>query len=189
MSVDYNLGFRTVNRKTFGAENNKSCNVARMFRGDRLEALIKARGISQSELARRVGVSQATIWKLIHEPSQGSKHLHKIARELGTTAGYLMGEIDDPSEGAQPMPQPVMQFVGMKLALPNEAALTEMFESLLVLVPEGASRAEVARILAQQLPAGFAGIGPLVLDPGTDVAAPVAPAGQSAGKGSHAPSP
>lgn len=65
-----------------------------MFRGDRLEALLLARGISQSELARRVGISQASIWKLVHEPSQGSKHLHKIARELGTSAEFLMGETD-----------------------------------------------------------------------------------------------
>jgi phage repressor protein C with HTH and peptisase S24 domain len=71
-----------------------------MFRGDRLAALMAEKGLSQSELARRVGVSQATIWKLLKEPSQGSKHLHKIAAELGTTAEYLMGETDDPSPGA-----------------------------------------------------------------------------------------
>lgn len=68
-----------------------------MFRGDRLEALLLERGISQSELARRVGVSQATIWKLTREPAQGSKHTHKIARELGVSPEYLMGETDDQS--------------------------------------------------------------------------------------------
>lgn len=51
--------------------------------------------ISQSELARRVEVSPTTIWKLAKEPSQGSKHMHKIARELGTTSEYLMGETDE----------------------------------------------------------------------------------------------
>jgi hypothetical protein len=35
-----------------------------------------------------------------------------------------------------------------------------MFHSLLALVPEGASRAETAEILARWLPTGFAGIGP-----------------------------
>lgn len=54
------------------------------------------RGISQSELARRVGVSATSIWKLLNEPSQGSKHLHKIARELGTTPEYLDDETDEP---------------------------------------------------------------------------------------------
>ena len=65
-----------------------------MFRGDRLADLMRELGLGQTELARRVGVSQATIWKLVKEPSQGSKHTHKIARELNTTAEYLMGESD-----------------------------------------------------------------------------------------------
>jgi phage repressor protein C with HTH and peptisase S24 domain len=51
-------------------------------------------------LARRVGVSQASIWKLIHEPAQGSKFLHKIAAAVETNAAYLMGETDDPEPGA-----------------------------------------------------------------------------------------
>ncbi len=34
----------------------------------------------------------------------GSAHLHRIARELGTTAAYLDGETDDASEGAAPSP-------------------------------------------------------------------------------------
>ena len=70
-----------------------------MFRGDRLATLMAAKGLSQSELARRVGVTQATIWKLLKEPSQGSKHLHKIAAELGTTAEFLMDESDDQTSG------------------------------------------------------------------------------------------
>jgi len=53
--------------------------------------------ISQSELARRVGVSQTTIYKLVSGDGYGSKYLHKIARELRTTAAYLSGETDDPT--------------------------------------------------------------------------------------------
>lgn len=53
--------------------------------------------ISQSELARRVGVSQTTIYKLVSGEGYGSKYLHKIARELQTTAAYLSGETDDPN--------------------------------------------------------------------------------------------
>ncbi|MCI4588591.1 XRE family transcriptional regulator [Sphingobium sp. BYY-5] len=63
--------------------------------------------------------------------------------------------------------RPAFQFVSLPVALPSEAALADMFESLLVLVPKGATRAEAARILAQRLPSGFAAIGPAVFDQGT----------------------
>ena len=57
-------------------------------------------GFSQAELARRVGVAQPTIFALIHRNKIGSKHIHKIARELGTTPAYLTGETDNPNEDA-----------------------------------------------------------------------------------------
>lgn len=68
-----------------------------MFRGERLTALLDDRAISQGELARRVGISTTAIWKLANQPSQGSKHIHRIAAELGTSPEYLMGETDDPA--------------------------------------------------------------------------------------------
>lgn len=58
------------------------------------------KGISQSELARRVGISATAIWKLLKEPAQGSKHTHKIARELGTTSEYLMDETEEAGGGS-----------------------------------------------------------------------------------------
>jgi len=106
MAADYNLGFRASTGKRLEPNDYQSCSVRVVFRGDRLAGLMKERGFSQSELARRVGVSQATVWKLIKEPSQGSKHLHKIARILATTPAYLSGETDDPSEGAYVPPTP-----------------------------------------------------------------------------------
>lgn len=53
-------------------------------------------GISQAELARRVGISQQTVAHLVSGSAFGSKHLHQIARELGTTPAYLTEETDDP---------------------------------------------------------------------------------------------
>lgn len=75
-----------------------------MIDGVLLAQLLRKRGLSQSELARRVGISQQSIHKLITGASRGSTHIAKIARELGTTAAYLSGETDDPSEGAIPAP-------------------------------------------------------------------------------------
>jgi transcriptional regulator with XRE-family HTH domain len=58
---------------------------------------MEEQGLSQSELARRVGVTQQTIFKLLTSNKKGSVYLHKIARELQTTAAYLMDETADPS--------------------------------------------------------------------------------------------
>lgn len=61
--------------------------------------------------------------------------------------------------------KPALQFISLPVVLPSEAALRDMFRSLLVLVPEGATRDEAAEILARRLPSGLAAIGPLALDP------------------------
>lgn len=54
---------------------------------ERLESL----GLSQSELARRVGITQPAVANLIKRGGRSS-HLHSIARELQTTPEYLLGE-------------------------------------------------------------------------------------------------
>lgn len=64
--------------------------------GARIKARIEAiEGMSQSELARRVGITQGTIAALISGRSRSSTYLHQIARELRTTPSYLSGETDD----------------------------------------------------------------------------------------------
>jgi transcriptional regulator with XRE-family HTH domain len=63
---------------------------------ERLRNQMKAQGLSQAALARRVGISQQSIGRLVSGESFGSRYLHKIARELHTTAAYLSGETDDP---------------------------------------------------------------------------------------------
>ena len=67
--------------------------------GGRIVERLTALGISQAELARRVGITQPAINHLIKRGSGGSAHLHKIARELETSPEYLSGETDDPSLG------------------------------------------------------------------------------------------
>lgn len=68
-----------------------------MGTGERIDELLRQRGWSQAELARRVGISPQSIWKLVNGGAHGSRHLHKIARELGTTAEYLDCETEDTS--------------------------------------------------------------------------------------------
>ncbi len=60
--------------------------------------------MSQSRLARLVGIDQSTIASLEAGKSRSSAHLHKIARELRTTPAYLTGETDDPESGAPALP-------------------------------------------------------------------------------------
>ena len=72
--------------------------------GDRIAARMAELGISQSQLARKIGVSQQAIGKLVNGHVQTSRYRHIIARELGTTPQYLTGETDDPLENALPLP-------------------------------------------------------------------------------------
>jgi transcriptional regulator with XRE-family HTH domain len=72
--------------------------------GTRVKDLMVERGLSQAELARRVGLTQPAIFALITRNKTGSKNLHRIARELGTTPAYLEGETDDPDADAPDPP-------------------------------------------------------------------------------------
>lgn len=88
--------------------------------GTRIKERLAAVGLTQSDLARRVGLTQPAINKLIKGDSRTSLHLHKIARELETTPAYLSGETDDPFEVVPP-PQQLSR---------DERALLDLFRSL-----------------------------------------------------------
>lgn len=62
----------------------------------RLAGRMEQLGVSQAELARRVGLSQQAIGKLVHGKSRETPKLHQIARALGTTPDYLLGNVADP---------------------------------------------------------------------------------------------
>lgn len=63
---------------------------------------MEALDLNQTALARRVGITQGAIAKIANYNPNGSSNLHAIARELRTTPAYLLGETDDPTEGAAP---------------------------------------------------------------------------------------
>jgi transcriptional regulator with XRE-family HTH domain len=65
--------------------------------GDRIKDQLAVIGISQSELARRIGVTQSTINGLIRGEQRSTTKLHLIARELRVTSAFLSGETDDPA--------------------------------------------------------------------------------------------
>lgn len=82
--------------------------------------------------------------------------------------------------------KPSVQFVSLPVMLPSEDALADMFETLLALVPEDANRPEAARILAQRLPSGFAGIGPMLAGSAAIDAAGLSASHSSAGRSTPA---
>ncbi|MEA1083238.1 helix-turn-helix transcriptional regulator [Sphingomonas sp. CD22] len=71
-----------------------------MTLGERMAARMKALGLSQAELARRVKVSQPTISAIFNGDTQRPKHLRAIALELETTEAWLLGETEDAGAGA-----------------------------------------------------------------------------------------
>jgi len=88
--------------------------------GARIAERLAALGMSQSELARRTRLGQSTINGLVRGSSTSSTHLHRIARELGTTPAYLTGETDDPAGDAPDTP-----------AIDSDSReLLELFESM-----------------------------------------------------------
>jgi phage repressor protein C with HTH and peptisase S24 domain len=95
-----------VNTDSFRAIYNRCCSNRLVLNAERLRRLMNEQGLSQSELARRVGLSQTSIYNLVSGKAYGSAHLHRIASALGTTAAYLDGETDDPEEGAPLAPTP-----------------------------------------------------------------------------------
>lgn len=144
-----------------------------MIDGERLAERLKANGLSQSELARRVGISQQTIHKLVVGQSRGSTHIAAIARELATSPAYLTGDVDDPREGAAPpRPRPTVQVATMQVLLPDQRALARMFLGILK-ASEGMSQDALSDELARMLPKGLGLLqGPLVFEDSDDGDAP-----------------
>jgi transcriptional regulator with XRE-family HTH domain len=96
--------------------------TAPMILGERVKERLSATGISKAELARRVGLSHASVSHLIHRSKKGSAHLHRIARELGTTPAYLSGETDDP-------------YADLPTPLPLEAGARELIDRFANMCP------------------------------------------------------
>lgn len=92
----YSEAYSCVNRQSDMAFYRGAYRVGAMTSvGNRIEERLLKLGLSQSELARRVGVKQPTINALIRGGNTTSKHLHRIAAELETSPAYLAGETDD----------------------------------------------------------------------------------------------
>lgn len=94
-----------------------------MIIGARIEGRREELGLTQADLARKVGISQQAIARLEKEGGN-SRYVDKIARNLATTVDYLNGETDDPDEGAMPLPTPEILTDQLDLVALREIDLT-----------------------------------------------------------------
>jgi phage repressor protein C with HTH and peptisase S24 domain len=97
---------------------------------DRLKERMTASGLSQAELARRVGITQPMISHLLKGDSTGSKWLHLIARELATTPDYLTGGTDSPTGNI--VASPTVPYRAMPAEDINPALIAEQLGSVLI---------------------------------------------------------
>jgi transcriptional regulator with XRE-family HTH domain len=67
-----------------------------MSLGKRLQDRLDSSGLTQAELADRVGLSRGMMNHLLQGNRGGSRQLHRIAKELGTTVEFLLGEDTSP---------------------------------------------------------------------------------------------
>ncbi len=70
----------------------------------RMETLLKSKGMTQRELAAKLGVSEVTVSRWMTEGANGRnpsvQTLQKIADILGTTPDYLLGKSGNEKENA-----------------------------------------------------------------------------------------
>lgn len=100
------------------------------IRGERIRALMELKGWSQSELARRVGLKQPSINRLIVGDTRSSSALLDIARALDTTAQYLTGETDEVAASGVAAPRHGFRVEPVPAESPQAAA--EQLNSILI---------------------------------------------------------
>lgn len=65
-----------------------------MILGERIKERLAQLGMSQSELARRVGITQKSMNYLCNQAKSRSAHTHSIASELEVSIEWLTGQTD-----------------------------------------------------------------------------------------------
>ncbi len=178
-----------INREIELAPNDGTLDKPTMTLGQRIEKRRQLIGISQAELARRVGVRQSTMNSLINGDSRSSRSIVQIARELRTTPAYLIGDIDDPDLNASPPPAAIPQVVMLGVLMPPTRALARMFEALLDGIDDQATTAERALLLAERLPIGLSQLRDLLPESANPVWSNPEPEGAVEGRAMPDPEP
>lgn len=64
-----------------------------------MRSAMEARSLSQTDLAKEIGLSQGAIGQILSGVTTRSRYLPQIARVLGVSVEWLLGETNDPSPG------------------------------------------------------------------------------------------
>lgn len=86
---------------------------------DRLKAIMIERDVSQSELARRVGVTQGAIQQIVSGRTQQSKIEPDIAGQLGVSLAWLRGKSDDRFAGNSSPPDDISYDLANTVQIPE----------------------------------------------------------------------
>lgn len=120
---------------------------------DRLQEALEQRGVSQSQLARQLGIDQTAISRIIARPGYqpGAFILYKIAKGLGTSVDALLdGIVDVGTPAAVSLDAAIVARFGNEIAnlQKGQLALSAAIESIAKVVnaqaqPEKPARAKV----------------------------------------------
>lgn len=94
-----------------------------MIRGDEIKRLRKSKGWTQQTLAETVGVTKTTVldWEKDRYSPVG-QNLMSLAKALGVSAAFLMGETDDPSSTQKSSSTGILQAMREQTGLSIEEA-------------------------------------------------------------------
>lgn len=115
-----------------------------MFRYDRLRSLMKEKKVTQKALADAIGISPQAVSRIVNGETSDPRKLPLIAKTVGASPEFLLGEVDDPNEGA---PVPVLSN--------QEVAVLTLFNSL-----ESSGQKAVIEIMRTMAQAALAGPSP-----------------------------
>ena len=104
-----------------------------MHVGERIKEMREKMGLTQEELAERIGVKRNTVWRWENgKAALRAETLERISSILSTETSSLMVGVSEPSAERQNDSDLVYEWEGHRLSLPNTPETRVMFERLVM---------------------------------------------------------
>jgi phage repressor protein C with HTH and peptisase S24 domain len=122
MPLDYRRSCLLSTGKTVNNTNSQTCMLGYMSTiGERIRIAREALGMSQEELATRVGIKQQSVGDLENGKTRSTKHLLKFARVLGRNPDWL--ETGDVSKSGATTEVEPATVAGQPMSAPSIASM------------------------------------------------------------------